>query len=132
MNKLRKAVNWKEEILSKIFCCPKQHEMRTRSKTNLFAIFERHAYFCMNWDWKKGHIFKLGLLHNPIIAFKIWGNFTPNTAFQSMRGWFHRRMRDSPFPKTQRNYIDANGFPLLLNGNKHCYRSFLQTQDWRF
>ena len=44
----------KSKFYLKFFCCPKQHEMRTRSITNFFAIFERHAYFCMDWDWKKG------------------------------------------------------------------------------
>ena len=44
----------------KFFAAQKQHEMRSCSMTNLFAIFERHASFYVNWNWKNCPHFKIG------------------------------------------------------------------------
>ena len=49
----------KSKFYLKFFAAQKQHEMRSCSMTNLFAIFERHASFYVNWNWKKCPYFKI-------------------------------------------------------------------------
>ena len=49
----------KSKFYLKFFPAQKQHEMRNCSITNLFAIFERHASFYVNWNRKKCPHFKI-------------------------------------------------------------------------
>ena len=53
-------IEQKSKFYLKFFAAQKQHEMRNCSITNLFAIFERHASFYVNWNWKKCPYFKIG------------------------------------------------------------------------